>query len=161
MTDVRARLTQILGPILQELSPAEQPAFVALAERIAAGRYRAWAEQVADDAIRARLLACAAREEDIASRIETATAGAAEIQTRVQRAHPDVAESYQRLFEGLPLAEQWTTQAQAERTGAATWRAFAANAASPDLATIFEACAKLEEESATALEDLVAEGLAR
>jgi len=157
MTDVRARLTEILAPIMGDLAPAEQPAFVALAERIAAGRYRAWAEQAKDDASRAPLLACAQREEEIASRVEAVTPDAAAIQARVEADHPDVAQAYLGLFTGLALDAQLALQAQAERTGAATWRAFAANA-DPARAEVFHACAALEEESAATLEALLAAG---
>ena len=154
MTDVRARLAEILAPMLAELAPSEQPAFVALAERVAAGRYRVWAEQAKDDESRAQLLACAEREEEIASRVEAVTPGAAEIQARVEADHPDVAQAYQGLFDGLALEGQLALQAQAERIGAATWRAFAANA-EPSVAEIFHRCAALEEESASTLEALV------
>jgi hypothetical protein len=157
VADALARLAELLAPIMGSLTSAERPAFVALAERIAAGRYRAWAEQAKQDESRVALLACADREEEIASRVEAATPGAAEIQARVEAEHPDVASGYQSLFDGLALEQQLALQAQAERTGAATWRAFAANAA-PALAEIFHACAALEEESATTLEALVAAG---
>ena len=157
MSDVRARLTELLAPILGALAPAEQPAGIALAERIAAGRYRAWAEQAKHDAHRDALLACADREEEIASRVEAATPGAGEIQARIQADHPDVAEGYQALFAGLALEDQLALQAKAERVGADTWRALAASA-EPAVAEVYRACANLEEESASVLESLVGAG---
>ena len=61
-------LAEVLGRVLQRVPLAEQPLLVALAERLAAERYRGWAEE--DPAHAAGLLACAAREEEIARRVE-------------------------------------------------------------------------------------------
>lgn len=156
--DVRARLTALVGPALAGLAPEQQPAIVALAERIAAGRYRAWAERVAADDARERLLACAAREEEIAARVEAEVPDAEAVQRKAQLDHPTLPEGYAALFSGLSLADQWRLQAQAERVGADTWRGLAeADAARRE---VYLACAELEEESAGVLDALVAEDAA-
>jgi len=158
MDDVRARLTALVGPALAGLAPEQQPAIVALAERIAATRYRDWAGRVADDDARERLLACAAREEEIASRVEATVPDADAVQRRARADHPGLPDGYAAMFAGLPLAEQWTLQAQAERVGADTWRGLAAaDAARRD---VYLACAELEETSAAVLDALVIEGAA-
>jgi hypothetical protein len=159
MTTIEVRLTELVGPALAGLAPEEQPAIIALAERIAAGRYRAWAEQIGDGAARATLLACAEREDEIASRVEARVPGAAAVQAAAQAAHPRLAEGYAALFAGLSLPEQLSLQAGAERVGAATWRNLAGAAADPDR-RVYLACAELEEASADALETLVASGVA-
>ena len=159
MSDVATRLAELVGPALAGLTAAERPAIIALAERIAAGRYRAWAGRIADEGARDDLRACAAREEEIASRVEATLPNAQELQAAAQAAHPELPARYAALFEGLSLAEQLSLQAAAERTGATTWRRLAERA---DAATaeVYLACAVLELESAEAVETLVASGLA-
>lgn len=144
-------IAEIVGPILQRLPAAERPLLIALAERLAAERYRGWAAAASDAAWRAALLACAAREEDIAARVEALYADAAATQARILGDNPDLEQLNRTLFAGRPVEEQYAIQAAAERVGAATWRAFAAPAASPARET-FLACADLEEESARVLE---------
>ena len=156
--DIEAKLAELIGPLLTPLSKDEQPAIIALAERVAAGRYRAWAQQVTSDEIAERLLACAAREEDIATRVEARTPGAADLQARAMAEHAGLADRYAAMFSGRPLAEQFAMQARAERAGAATWRTLA-SASSGASAQTFLACAKLEEISAAVLESLIAEGV--
>jgi hypothetical protein len=144
-------IAEIVGPILQRLPAAERPLLIALAERLAAERYRGWAAASGDTAWRAALFACAAREENIAARVEALYADAAATQARMRHDNPDLERLNQALFAGRPIEEQYAIQAAAERVGAATWRAFAAAAAPPARET-FLACADLEEESARVLE---------
>ena len=59
------RLAELIGPLLAGVAEADRPVVIAMAERIAADRYRAWAEQVRDPLDKARLMACAAREDEI------------------------------------------------------------------------------------------------
>ena len=101
------------------------------------------------------LLACAGREEEIARRVESLYPDAAAVERRLLDANPDLLELDRSLFAGFSPAQQWTLQAQGERLGAATWRAFAGSPATPDAAReTFLACALLEEESAAFLESL-------
>ena len=70
--------------------------------------------------------------------------------------HPDVEQSYRELFQGHPVGDQYAIQADGERLGAATWRAFAGNTDREDARRVFLECAELEEASAAVLESLVA-----
>lgn len=144
----------VLAPILERVPREQQPLFVAIAERMAAERYRGWAAEVGDEAHRSQLLACAGREEEIADRIEALYPDAAAVQREMLAANPDVEEINRGLFSDRPLNEQWTLQARGERLGAATWRAFARETHGT-IREAFLACALLEEESAAVLETIL------
>jgi len=144
----------ILRPILAAVAPPHVPLLLAIAERMAAERYRGWAEAVDDRATRAGLLACAAREDEIAALVESVHGDAAVIQARLRMAHPDLAALNAEIFAGRPLAEQFAIQAGGERLGAATWRALAGTRPDGAGRDAFRACAPLEEASAVFLEGL-------
>jgi len=148
-------LGEIIGPILQRLAPEQQALLIAVAERLAAVRYRDWAEQSAKPADRSQLLACAAREEEIAQRVEAMYPGAADIQRTILATNPDLEAVNRNIFAGRSLTEQFAIQAQGERLGAATWRAFAHRPSSAAHEAVFLACADLEEQSARVLEALL------
>jgi len=154
LPDVAAVLAQVLQSIPRE----QQPLLIAAAERLAAARYRAWGHDPAMVDHRVALLACAGREEEIAARIEALHPDGAALQRELVAQHPQLAEINRTLFDGRPLAVQFAIQARGERLGAATWRAFAAHAPSPEVRDTFLACASLEEESAALLESLGAGG---
>ena len=145
---------EALAPLLARVPREQQPLLIALAERLAAERYRSWAGEVSDPAQRAQLLACAEREEEIARRVEALHPGAAAIQRELLAKHPEAAEINRSLFAGRPLAQQFAIQAQGERLGAATWRAFARDEADAGRRDTLLACAELEEASALVLEAL-------
>lgn len=149
-------IAAVLASILQRVRREQQPLLIAAAERLAAERYRKWSAQV-DESNRARLLACAQREEDIAGRIESLYPNAASLQQDLLAANPDLLDINRTLFEPLTLEQQFRLQAQGERLGAATWRAFADHATDARARDIFLACAPLEERSAEALESLAGE----
>jgi hypothetical protein len=153
--DEQPSLGQIIGRVLRRVPVPEQPLLIAIAERMAADRYRAWADEPTLAEHRATLLACAAREEDIAARVEGLYPGAAELQRAILERHPDLVETNRRLFAGEPLRRQLAIQAEGERLGAATWRAFAAAHPDPAAAAVLAACAPLEEESAVVLEAIL------
>ncbi len=147
-------LAEILGGVLERVPRDQQPLFVAIAERLAAERYRGWAAQPSYNTHRSQLFACAQREEEIADRIESLYPDAAAVQREILAKNPDLEEINRGLFAGRPLSEQLTIQAQGERLGAATWRSFAREA-SHAFRVAFPACALLEEESAAALEAIL------
>lgn len=60
-------LVPILARVLQRVPPERQPLLIATAERLAADRYRAWADDPGMAHRRSLLLACAGREEEIAT----------------------------------------------------------------------------------------------
>ena len=146
---------EALAPVLARVPREEQPLLIALAERLAAERYRGWAGKVSDPAQRTQLLACAEREEEIARRVEALHPGAAATQRELLAKHPEVEGLNRSLFAGRPLAQQFRTQAQGERLGAATWRAFARQEADTSRRDTLLACAALEEASAVVLEALI------
>jgi organic hydroperoxide reductase OsmC/OhrA len=147
---------EALAPVLARVPREQQPLLIALAERTAAERYRAWAGLASEPEHRSRLLACAEREEEIARRVEALYPEAAAIQRDLLAKHPELPEIGRRLFAGRPLADQLRIQAAGERLGAATWRSFARHAPDAAQRDTLLACATLEEESALVLEALFA-----
>lgn len=144
----------ILGPVIASIAPAERPLFLALAERLAAERYRRWAGEVDEAERRVGLLACAAREDEIASRVEAVFPNAAVVQARLRVDHPELVTVADEIFGGRPLAERFAIQASGERAGAAAWRALAAAVPEGPAREAFLACAPLEAASAAYLESL-------
>ena len=142
----------VLATVLQRVPVAHHPLLIALAERLAATRYRGWAKQVDSPDTKAGLLACAAREEQIAERVESLHPDAKEVQGALLKS--DLLEINRTLFADLSLEQQLVLQARGERLGAATWRALARQAADPAVQTALRECATLEEESAAFLESL-------
>jgi hypothetical protein len=145
----------VVAPILARVDREQRPLLIASAERLAAERYRSWASESEMAAHAGRLLACANREEEIAGRVEALLPGAARIQSELLAKHPDLADLNRTLFAGRPLLEQFRIQANGERLGAATWRAFAKQASSSAARDTYLACAELEEASAVVLESLL------
>jgi hypothetical protein len=150
-------IASIVGSVLERVAAPQRPLFIALAERLAAERYRGWAANASGPA-RRDLLACAAREDAIADRVAALYADAAALQQRLRADHPELDEVNEAIFAGRPLAEQFAIQAAGERAGAAAWRAFAAQTGDPEARATFLACAELEEQSATYLESILAGG---
>jgi hypothetical protein len=142
-----------LLPVVESVPEAMRPRFLALLERAAAARYRVWSEE--DPAHAAGFLACAEREDEIAQRIERFFPALPDEREAFARALPRVAAVAESAFRGRPPAEQRAMQAAAERRGAEAWRAFAAIVPDKALAAELNACARLEEESAEWLEELL------
>jgi hypothetical protein len=149
-------IATIVGGILARVEERYRPLFIALAERLAAERYRRWARDASGDA-RSGLLACAEREDAIADRIAALYPDATAVQASLRADNPELDELGDALFAGRPLAEQFTIQAAGERAGAGAWRMFAEQAGG-DARRTFLACAELEERSAEYLESLLAQG---
>jgi len=150
-------LAALIAPLLERVEPTRRPLLIAIAERMAAARYRAWAEAAhADD--RDALRACAAREEEIASRVETLFPDAGDVQAEIARDHPELAELNASIFSSRPIEDQLAIQASGERLGAATWRSLAKDAVEARARDTYLACALLEEASAEVLETILARG---
>src|SRR5438093_9352197 len=147
-------IAEVLARILQRVPRGQHAVLIALAERLAAERYRGWATEVGDADRRSRLLACADREEEIARRVEALHPGAAALQRELLAGNPDLVDINRSLFAGRPLAQQFVLQARGERLGAATWRAFAQGEKTAERRDAFVGCALLEEESAAYLESI-------
>jgi len=147
-------IAEVLGPLLQRVPVDQQPLLIAVAERLAADRYRGWADQAAPLEHRSGLLACAAREEEIARRVEALYPAASAVQREILERSPDLVEINRTLFAPYALEEQYLLQAQGERVGAATWRAFAQQDTRVEVRDVFLSCALLEEQNATFLESI-------
>lgn len=151
-------IAEIFAGVLARVPPAEHALLIAIAERLAAERYRGWAKDPANQGHRRELEACAEREEDIARRVEALHPGAEAVQRAILARNPDLEELNRALFAGRPLAEQLTIQARGERIGAATWRAFAAQDEGEAARRTYQECALLEEASAACLEAMLGGG---
>jgi len=143
----------LLASFIGQVPEIARPRFLALLERGAAERYRYWAERSPENA--AGLLACAAREVEIADRAERVFAIDEAVREKLDAPIQGARAVYNRLFEGVPLLEQFRIQANAERQGAVAWRGFAAAVTEPAVRDEFERCARLEEVSADYLDGLV------
>lgn len=148
-------VAQVFAAVLARVPREAHPLLIAIAERLAAERYRGWASDTPNQRHRAGLEACAAREEEIARRVEALHPEAAAIQRDILARNPDLVELNRTVFAGRPLPDQFTIQAEGERIGAATWRAFAEHAEAPGARRTYLECATLEEESAAFLESLL------
>ena len=143
-----------LGPVFRNVEPVDRPLLLAALERLAALRYRIWASEHADPQVQAGLLACADREEEIARRAESLYPNAAESQDRLLSENPELLELSRSLFEGRPLKDQFSMQAEGELAGAAAWRANAAAAADLEARELLISCGQLEEANAAFLQSL-------
>lgn len=146
---------KLLGPFIEPIPESARPAFLARLERTAAERYRLWAGQAA--ALAGGLLACAAREDEIADRVERVLGADAAAREKIESSIEAARDSYYAVFAGKPLREQLRIQADAERQGANAWRLIAAGLGDAAVATELEACSDLEEQSAAHLEGLLAD----
>ena len=145
----------LLEPFIAQVPEATRPRFLALLERTAAERYRGWAKDIPEHA--GGLLACAAREDEIADRIERVFAIDAAVAEQLLGPLPGAREAYYGVFDGLPPWEQLRIQANAERQGAAAWRAIASDLSAPVVVAELERCSALEEESADYLDHLISQ----
>ena len=107
-------LVAILRQALQQLDPALQPLLLAALERLAGKRYRMWADAHPNADVKAGLLACAEREEEIARRVESLVPEAQAIQEKLLADHSEMLKLGRTLFEGRSLNEQFTMQAHGE-----------------------------------------------
>jgi hypothetical protein len=150
--DFATLLADHIGSVPEEAVPA----FLALLERTAAERYRIWAQAVPEHA--EGLLRCAAREDDIADRVEQVLpATAPELLAAMNRAIGPARDTYYEVFSGLTPVEQMVIQANAERQGAAAWRAMIAQQSDEVIQAVLEQCAEIEEVSADYLDALLTE----
>ena len=145
------------GELLQDhLSgvPAEAyPFLLSQLERTAAARYRGWAEQVPEHG--EVLLECAAREDEIADRVEAMFPPSEEHRQLVVGMLPAARDAYYAAFDGYTAIEQMTIQADAEKQGAGAWQTL--KAAYPDKAEEMDALSAIELESGACLDRLLAD----
>jgi hypothetical protein len=144
----------LLAGFMAQVPEASRPRFLALLERGAAERYRYWAEQLPAHA--AGLRACAAREEEIATRADAVVPIEAGAREKLEALIPSAREAYYAIFDGVPILDQLRIQAGAERLGAGAWRGMASAMKDAHARKELDACAQLEEVSASYLDTLVA-----
>lgn len=148
-------LAETLARVLRNVEPKQQPLLLAKLERLAAQRYRHWASDHSDQSSKEGLLACADREEEIATRVESLVPDASAIQDKLLSDHPELLDLNRTLFEGRPLRLQFAMQAEGERAGAAAWRAYAAAASDPSVEELLQRCSSLEQANADFLQTLL------
>jgi hypothetical protein len=115
--------------------PQEQHwVLLAMLERVAADQYRRWADEVGDEH-RTGILACAAREEQVADVLEAAAPNATATAAALGERFPDLGARYAALLDGRSLVEQFAIQATGERAGGELLRSYAL----PDAAELEDA----------------------
>ena len=150
----------VLAPVVARFPHRQQKLLIAWAERQAARRYQSWAEQVSDPE-RAGFLGCAAREEDIAARIEALDPDAAAIRQQLLAELPDLEAQVLAVYADRSLGERWEIQRRGERAGKKTWEAFAAAETDAQTQAVLLACAALEDENASFLRGVLEERAGR
>lgn len=148
-------VAEVLRQVLRNIDHALQPLLLAKLERLAAARYRTWASDHPDQSVKEGLLACADREEEIATRVESLEPNASAIQEKLLADHPELLDLNRTIFEGRPLEVQFAMQAEGERAGAAAWRAYAAAASDLSVQELLLSCSPLEQANADFLQTLL------
>lgn len=147
----------LLGGLLGSVESEQRPLLMALLERVAAGRYREWASLPECSAHRADLLACAAREEEIATSVEALYPDASELQGKLQDQLPQLSGIAEVLFGDRSLHHQFAVLAAGERGGAQIWTDLASQTDTDRRRDGYAACAPLEEANAAVLDRLLDE----
>jgi catechol 2,3-dioxygenase-like lactoylglutathione lyase family enzyme len=157
-TSALPNLAEVLTPLFARVAEAEQPLLLALAERLAADRYRRWAAEPALAAHRSTLLACAGREDEIARRAEALFPRAEATQREILAKNPDLTEINRDVFADRPLVDQLAIQSAGERVGSAAWQTFAGREPDASRREVLLSCSPLEEENARALDAILVAG---
>ena len=143
---------ELLAEHLGGVDPDALPYLLSRLERAAADRYRKWARDLPEH--EEGLLACAAREDEIADRAEAMFPPTEAHRRQVEAMIGSARAAYYAVFEGHSPIEQMTIQAGAERQGSGAWQGLAAT--HPDQADALDALAALEVDSALYLDELLA-----
>ncbi len=144
----------LLAPVLGRVEAQSRPRFLALLERTAADRYRHWASLLPSDA--EALLGCAAREDEIADRVEAAFEIDAATLEALKMLLPEARALYYAAFDGYSVHEQIRMQSDAEVQGANAWRSIAASVTDPVVFEELARCSELEELSSAVARSLLA-----
>lgn len=143
---------ELLAEHLGAVPVEAYPYLLSKLERTAAARYRDWAEEL--PAYSEGLLACAAREEEIADRAEAMFPPTDDQRALVGSIIPNAKATYYAAFEPYTAVEQMTIQANAERQGANAWQNL--KAAHPEQGEALDALSAIELASADYLDALLA-----
>ena len=154
MSDIKIpNFGELLAEHLGAVPPEAYPYLVSQLERTAAARYRGWAEEVPEH--RDGLMACAAREDEIADKVEALFPPSEAHRALVADIIPRAKATYYAAFEPYTPAEQMTIQANAERQGANAWQTL--KAAYPEHGDAMDELSAIELSSADYLDGLLPE----
>ena len=142
----------LLAPVLGQIDEANRPRFLALLERAAADRYRFWASELPLHAD--ALQGCAAREDEIADRVEAAFAIDEATLATLRSFVPQARDLYYSAFDGHAILDQIAMQADAELQGANAWRSIAAKVSDTAVIAELARCSELEETSSKAAREV-------
>ena len=142
---------ELLAEHLGSVPPEAYPYLLSQLERTAADRYRQWAQDVPAHAD--GILDCAAREDEIADRVEALFPPSDAHRTLVAEIIPKAKATYYAAFEPYSPVEQMTIQANAERQGAGAWQRL--KEAYPQHATAMDELSAIETASADYLDALL------
>jgi hypothetical protein len=141
-------------PLLPQVSQEEIPMVIAILERVAATQYRNWAQDAESNVERDGLLACAAREDEIASFIESLEPDSLARAAELHRRFPDFEARYEAVMAGKTRTDQLRIQAEGELGGAGYMSQFAA-ATQGAVSARFESLAYCEEANSRFLSRLI------
>jgi hypothetical protein len=150
-----ASIVEAFAPLLPQVVADEIPMLIAMIERLAAQRYRAWAASAREPIERDGLLACAQREVEIAEFIESLEVDAVSRAAVLNKRFGDLNARYEAVMAGRDRAEQLRIQAEGELGGADYMRQFAA-ASEGAVAARFASLACCEEANSRYLSALIA-----
>lgn len=142
---------ELLAEHLDSMPTEAYPYMLSQLERTAAARYRGWAEAVPEH--REGLLECAAREDEIADRVEAMFPPSEAHRGLVLSAIPAARDTYYEAFSEYSPIEQMTIQANAERQGAGAWQNL--KEAYPALGPQLDELSAIELQSADYLDQLL------
>lgn len=145
----------LLGDMASQVDTKKRPLLIAMLERVAAAKYREWAEDGDHRARRTELLGCAAREEEIATKIEALYPKAQALQQEIAEAMPALAQVPEDLFGGRSVIHQMAVLAAGERSGGRLWADLAKAEKSADAREAMESCGPLEDANAEVLEGIL------
>jgi hypothetical protein len=145
---------ELLATHLEQVPAEGLPYMLSQLERTAAERYRGWADAVPGH--RDGLLACAAREDEIADRVEALFPPTSEHRALVLSLIPAARDTYYAVFAEYSALEQMTIQANAERQGANAWQGL--KEAYPAKAGQLDELSAIEIRSADYLDTILGQG---
>jgi hypothetical protein len=142
---------ELLAEHLDSMPAEAYPFMLSQLERTAAARYRGWAEAVPEH--REGLLECAAREDEIADRVEALFPPSDAHRDLVLSAIPAARDTYYEVFSEYSPIEQMTIQSNAERQGAGAWQNL--KQAYPELGEQLDELSVIELQSADYLDSIL------
>lgn len=147
-------ITDAFLPLVPEIPEEQIPMMIAILERIAAAKYRGWAGSSEDPIERSGLLACEARELEIADFIESLYPDPTSVVDSITKKFPDLEARYDAVMAGRTREEQFRIQSSAELGGVDFMQQFA-SANSGAVAARFVSLASCEEANSKFLAALI------